>query len=63
VTIRKRIAAADQILLSWGAAAGRPGLDRAMQGLGQWTVEATADDIVSVGSRRLSRRVRHRRRT
>jgi len=34
VTIRKRIAAADQILLSWAAAAGRPGLDRAMQGLG-----------------------------
>jgi diacylglycerol kinase family enzyme len=34
VTIRKRIAAADRILLSWGAAAGRPGLDRAMQGLG-----------------------------
>ena len=34
MTIRKRIAAADQILLSWGAAAGRPGLDRAMQGLG-----------------------------
>lgn len=34
MTIRKRIAAADRILLSWGAAADRPGLDRAMQGLG-----------------------------
>jgi diacylglycerol kinase family enzyme/membrane-associated phospholipid phosphatase len=34
VTIRKRIAAADQILLRQLAAAGRPGLDRAMHDLG-----------------------------
>lgn len=48
MTIRKRISAADEILLSRVAAAGRPGLDRAMQGLGRaadnsalWTAVAT----------------------
>lgn len=35
MTIRKRISAVDEILLSRVAAVGRPGLDRAMHGLGR----------------------------